>query len=579
MSEAPEEVLPTDELPPYLSIVTPAWGAILDSGKAFTLVAEIWDESPLSTDVRLTSMLSDAQSQTAPSQTVELSLDLPPGLQLVQVEATDTAGLTSLEHRAVRNGPFGPCEPTPGIPDMAWDVGNNALQVGGAFVANLIQSLDFAPYLDSANPVYAESGVTVNLETLDLMQLQIHPAVANSQLTATLSLYEVATEGTIQLEGFPAPYVFYGSISDLKLQFWLTAAIMDGDLKFQVEDLQIDAGQILLTVWNEQGEEIVAPTAVDGAFLDFVTETIAASLVEWVNASSDAAQAWLTGTFTFEFMDHPFDVEYGIIGIDILQTRLRLGFHAAVDLPDAPAGCVTRTVGPPPANYEDNFDVSAWFAVDFLNRLLQQLWAMEILAWTVDQAFVDGLKLEIDLVAGLMGDHLRLAAGGIAPEAPLTLVADLLMPPEFQALQAGLVDEDAGPGLVIGGMRLRPYAGTDTSGTPFASLYLSLAAARAEVHNNSLLLAPTLPAFALDVEGIPEGAGQSQYDMKRLVELEVEGHIEKLLPDAIHGVAGALLAIPLPKASGVSLVQGELAAQDDPGYLRISGTVAEEETP
>jgi hypothetical protein len=575
ISGEPDSSPPIDELPPYLSISSPEWGALLESGTGFKLVTELWDESPLSTDIRLASLLSGEECKAAPSPVVELALDLSPGLQLVQVTATDTAGLTSREHRAVRAGPFGSCQPTPGIPDMAWDVGNNALQVGGAFVADLIASLDFAPYLDSANPVFQESGVTVNLDSLDLLQLKVLPEVANNQLTATVSLYEVATEGTILLEGFPAPYAFYGSISDLQLQFWLTATVMDGELVFQVADLQIDAGQILLTVWNEEGEEIVAPTAVDGAFLDFVTETLATTLVEWVNDSADAAQAWLTGTFTFEFLDHPFDVGYAIIGIDILQTRLRLGFHATVDLPDAPAGCVARTFAPPPASYEDDFDVSAWFSIDFLNRLLQQLWAMDILKWTIDQEFVDGMKLEIDLVAGLMGDHLRLAAGGIPPEAPLTLQADLMMPPEFQALKAGLVDEEAGPGLIIGGMRVRPYAGTDTSSTPFADLYLSVAAAlRADINDNSLLISPSLPAFALDVDGIPEGTGKSQFDMKRLVELEVEGHIETLLPDALHSVAGALLAIPLPEASGVSLVNGELAAQDDPGYLRISGTVS-----
>jgi hypothetical protein len=575
LSVEAESSSPIDELPPYLAISTPEWGAILESGEGFKLITELWDESPLSTDIRLTSLLSGEVSKAAPAKIVELSLDLPPGLQLVQVEATDTAGMTSREHRAVRAGPFGPCESSPGIPDMAWDVGNNALAVGGEFIAGLIASLDLVPYLIEANPVFQENGVTVNLETLDLLQLTVHPVVANNQLTATVSLYEVATKGTIQLEGFPAPYVFYGSISDLQLQFWLTAVVNDGTLVFQVDDLKIDAGQILLTAWNDEGEEIVAPTAVDGAFLDFVTDTLAETLVEWVNGSSEAAEAWLTGTFTFEFMDHPFDVEYAIIGIDILQTRLRLGFHATVDLPDAPDGCVPRTFAPPPASYEDDFDVSAWFSIDFLNRLLQQLWAMDILAWTVDQAFVDSMKLELDLVAGLMGDHLRLAAGGIPPETPLTLQADLMMPPEFQALQAGLVDEEAGPGLIIGGMRLRPYAGTDTTGTPFANLYLSVAAAlRADIHNNSLLLSPSIPAFALDVGGIPEGTGKSQFDMKRLVELEVEGHIETLLPDTLHSVAGALLAIPLPEAGGISLVQGELAAQDDPGYLRISGTVA-----
>lgn len=575
-----ETVAPVDELPPYLAIIEPGWGAVLDTGVAFQLVAALWDESPLSTDITLTSLLTGVQSKVAPGETVELSMDLPAGLQLVQVQATDTAGLTSREHRAVRTGPFSPCKPAPGIPDMAWDVGNNALEVGGAFVAALIQGLDLVPYLDDANPVFDDSGVIVYLETLDLLQLFVHPAVANNQLTATVSLYEVATTGTVQLDGFPAPYPFAGSISDLEMQFWLTASVVDGALEFHVDDLQIDAGQVLLTVWNEEGEEVVAPTAVDGAFLDFVTDTLAASLVEWVNASSEAAQAWLTGTFTFEFMDHPFDVDYAIIGVDVLQSRLRLGFHAAVDLPDAPDGCVVRTLAPPPASYEDDFDVSAWFAIDFLNRLLQQLWAMDVLAWTVDQAFVDAQKLEIDLVAGLMGDHLRLAAGGVAPEAPLTLQADLLLPPEFQALQAGLVEEEAGPGLVVGALRLRPYAGPDTSGTPFASLYLSVAAAlHAEIHNNRLLLAPSLPAFALDVEGFPEGTGETPFDMKRLVELEVEGHIETLLPDAIHGVAGALLAIPLPEASGISLVKGELAAQDDPGYLRISGTVAGEEAP
>ena len=571
---------PVDKLPPYLAITSPDWGASFATGQAFKVLVELWDESPLSTDIRLTSLLTGAQSKAAPGLTVELALDLPPGLQLVQVEATDTAGMTSREHRAVRTGPFSPCASTPGIPDMAWDVGNDALKVGGDFVAGLIDQTDLSPYLEAANPVFDESGVVVSLESLDLLQLEVHPAVANGQLTASLSLYELTAKGAIQLEGFPAPYVFTGSIADLNLQFWLTAAVSAGSLVFQVTDLQIDAGEILLTVWNEEGEEIIAPTAVDGAFLDFVTATLAESLVEWVNASAEAAEAWLTGTFTFEFMDHPFDVQYAIIGIDILQTRLRLGFHASVDLPDVPEGCVVRTLAPPPASYEDDYDVNAWFAVDFLNRVLQQLWAMDVLNWTVDQALVDGLQLEIDLVAGLMGDHLRLAAGGISPEAPLTVLADLLTPPEFQALAAGLVGEKAGPGLVVGGMRLRPFAGSGATGEPFATLYLSVAAAlSAEIHNNNLILAPSLPAFALDVDGIPEGTGRSQHDMKRLVELEVEGHIETLLPDAIEGVTGALLAIPLPEAGGISLVQGELAAQNDPGYLRISGTAAGGATP
>ncbi len=561
-------------LPPALAITTPERGAMLHNGDEFALTATLWDEDPMADPVVLLEMLSGQQASTPAADTVTLAMPLAPGIRLVQIAATDATGQVSREHRALRVGPFTDCATPAGIPDMAWDVGNKALSVGGESLAKLMAQLDFTPYVLDANPVYSDHGIEVSLETLEVTGLTITPRVANQQLTALVSLYEVTTTGTLAVSGLVAPYRFEGAITGLSLELWLTASVAQGHLHFAVDDLQLTADDITFAAWNAQGEEVIAPTEVAGAFLDFVSDTLTEALVTWVNHADEAAQSWLTGSFDLSFMGQSFPVDYTVVAIELLQNRLRIGFQANVDLPLAPSDCVVRTHAPPPTTYVDAFDVSAWFAVDFLNRLLIQLWAQGTLEWTIDQAFVDSLKLEMDLVAGLMGDNLRQAAGGIPPETPMTLVAQLRHPPEFRSLAAGLVDASDGPGLVVGGIRLRPYQGVQASGDPFADISLSLAASlRAEIHNNRLHLAPTLPAFALDVDGIPGAGSATAGGMKRLVEREVEAHFEALLPDALGGIAGALLAIPLPEAGGVTLVKGELAAQDDPGYLRISGSL------
>jgi hypothetical protein len=578
--------LVVDSLPPWLAVLTPDHGLLPPGTEgALVLTLEAEDENGIDAPAAVTDLVSGVTSESPFASPLDVVLALVPGAHILQAAVTDAAGHRATEHRALFAGPLEPCEPHAEAPDLAWDVGNTPLATAGAVAAGLVEETDFSPTLAELNPVYQADEIRVNLHGLTLSGLHLEPRVENGQLRTGATLDRLDVAGTLTLSAEGKPYTIDGAIEGLALEFWLSVAVVEGDLALHVDDLEVDADKVLLAVTDSAGKEIVAPTSVQGAFLDFVTETLAEALLDWSTDSLQEISDYLAGELSFSLLDIPISASYRVVGADILQERLRLSFQADFELPDGqpptpwPGGCPRRTHAPPPASYEDAFAVTLWFSYDFVNRVLLEVWQTGLLRWEVDQAFVDDLKLEIDLVCGLMGDTLRDAAGGVPPEAPMTLTADLLLPPEFQPLPAG-PGESPMPGLVATGVRLVHRHHESGAAEPFFTAIISLASAlHAKVLHNALYLAPELPAFALDIAEIPGQDAAASKAVRRRVEREVESHFEALVPDAVGAAAAALLSIPLPATYGINVIEGELGSEPSGGYMRLSGNVEMGGTP
>jgi hypothetical protein len=528
-----------DALPPLLDLVTPTRGQVLPDGGALEVRFSADDEEGLAA-VRVQG------APLAPMGPYVALIHPKPGLRHVVVEAEDTLGNLAREHRSILVGPFLPCDALATTPALSVGAGADVLELAAAEVTDRLSTLDTDALLDAYNPVYAGGSWQVDLTDITLTDLGLDLIPGHDRLDMAVGVGEIIANGTVTAGETQLDVVL--TLTEVAIAGTLGISVpVPGTLDVAAEDLELATATLEITALDENGEEIVAPTKVSGAILEFVGDF----LVDMVEAQSADLLAGVAGygegALPFDLFGEPVLVEYQILDAVIQPAGLRLDLAGSFSLEGAPVhpwdyGCPGHAAplpDVPPAG-----GIHIWVSYPFLDRILLGLWVRGFMDFTIDQAFVDSYKAEVSLVCGMLGTLLDLGNLDAAPEAPMEISLSTPLPPVLGPSEA----LETGVGLDIGDLALEfSCAG---SATPEARAHLSLSATLGFEVNGGRL-APTLDFgdLLLDVSGVPP-------EDKRRVEGGIEVALEGVFSELLPSLAGALAPIDLPQMMGYEMTQG-----------------------
>jgi len=547
-----------DALPPLLDLETPTRGQVLPDGGALEVRFDASDEEGL-TAVRVQG------TDLAPMGPYTTLIHPEPGLRHVVVEAEDTLGNLAREHRSILVGPLLDCEELAITPALSLGAGADILDLAAAEVADRLSTMETGELLDAYNPVYASESWQADLTDITITGLALDLTAKTDALDMAVYVDEIVAEGKVTAGTAELDLVL--SITEVAIGGALGVSVPEaGVLDVSAEDLALDTATLKLTVLDAEGEEIVAPTTVEGAFLDFVGDF----LVDMVEAQAEdllaGAAGYGEGSLPLDLLGEPVLIEYQVLDVVIQPAGLRLDLAGAFTLVGEPVhpwnhGCPGKAM--PLPDVPPTGGIHVWVSYPFLDRILLGLWARGWMDFTIDQAFVDSYKAEVALVCGMLGTLLDLGDLDADPEAPMEINLSTPLPPVLGPSE----EMESGVGLDIGDLTLEfSCAGTADAE---ARAHLSLAATLGfDVVGG--MIEPTLEFgdLLLDMSGVPA-------EDKRRVEGGIEVALEGVFSELLPSLSDALAPIELPEMMGYQVLNG--IAGNDPAsdWFQVHALVTE----
>ena len=554
-----------DSLPPALLIVSPGHSAVYPKPQPINVSFQTSDESGVAfavMDEKNCSITDGAGSGE--------HLGTHTGLDLVSVVSVDSNAMAAREHSAVLFGPFEQCERDPAVPDLAIDLGPEGLKAMGTVFTSIVANYDYGAVLEQKNPVYQSDALTLSLDHLAVVGPHLD-LVSNGDKDAgrihmALTLDEIAAQGTVTFTGMDITWFVDVQVAGLGAAVVTRLEFDSEDVAISLESLDANADSFKVAVVDEQGKEVVAPVEVTGNVLDSIAQIAADIVVEEANEKLAAAEEYAEGQWPFSFAGLDLLISYELVDIFLVGGGIRGLFNVDVLWPEEEKpvhtwtwGCPDLSSGPPPADYVT--PLSLGLSVDFLNRTLVGLWRHGLFDFTVDQEALDGWKIEMDLVAGVLGSLLQFLPVIVSPEAPISVEIGPLMPP---LISPAIVD-DAGTTaftLGLGAFRL-DFVDQSSSLKQIARvLFSAILELDASLGTGSIDLKLKPSLFYLDLQGL-EGEG------KRQAEAGIEQHFEVLVPEIVGGVFQLLASFDMPGVFGLDLQEASVDSDLQNGYVRI----------
>ncbi len=567
---------------PRIEFLAPAPGTYATGcGQPFPVRVRV--ESP---GALLAEVVAAGQPIEAREGEQEVVIALWPGLNLIEASARTVTGAQSVEHRAVLCGEYrSPAEAVAHAADLY--LGRQALTVIGRAAARFVDTADLGGIARGMNPLYRSSLVTVTAEDVTLSpgtEVTLKPAwglivlgllVRDLDVRAVVSLLDqpsttwrvriatarLSAEGMVTLDVVPArPGSGGGDPPQGRVSVGLAGMTLDlGDPIVTVEGLADD----LLAVFPEYRETIIQ--TVEGFLAGF--------LEEQVTRAVGAAFERLADPIPIEVLDRAFDLRFWPSEAEVTPDGVRVGLDVgltgldAVPAHNSPGALAT----PGQEAWPEVQGVRVSLKDDLLNVVFHEAWRSGLLDFTVDQAFLDTHKVEVDLVAGFLGGVLALLPGPpVNPETRIAVDLRATFPP------VASLDLPASGGvrLGVGDLWLEVRRDTAPDQDPLLAMAVTIRmdgeVVPAEGWGAGSAVTVNLHALdvALDVAD-PDGrfAGVEVY-----LEETTSGLLQAIGPT----VSGLLGSIPLPSFGGFA-VSGLRAGTDreDGGVLFVTGDLVE----
>lgn len=554
-----------DSLPPALLIVSPGHGAVYPQPQSIDVSFQTSDESGVAfaiLDGKNCSITDGAGSATHVGKNT--------GLDLVSLIAVDTNAIAAREHTAALFGPFEECERDPTVPDLAIDLGPEGLAAMGTVFSTIVTDYDWGAVLAEKNPVYQSDQLAMSLDNLEVVNPQLdltsEGAKDTGRIHMTLTMDEIAAQGTVTFTGLDMTWFVDVQVKGLETQAVTRLDFDQEDVSISLESLDAKADSFKVAVVDDEGKEVVAPVEVTGNVLDSIAQIAADIVVEEANEKLAAAEEYAEGQWPFAFAGLDLLISYELVDIFLVGGGMRGLFNVDVLWPEAAQvvhpwswGCPDLSSGPPPADYLT--PLSLGLSVDFLNRTLIGLWQHGLFDFTVDQEALDGWKIEMDLVAGLLGSLLQFLPTTVSPEAPISVEIGPLLPP---LISPAVVDEAGTTAFTLGlGAFRLDFVDQSSSLKQIARVVFSaILELDANLGTGSIDLKLEPDVFFLDLQGL-EGDG------KRRAEADIEQHFEVLVPEVVGGVFQLLASFDMPGVFGLEFEEATVDSDLENGYLRI----------
>jgi len=550
---------------PRIEFLEPALGTYATTcGQPFRIRVRIHSpEAPL--------LEATIQDQTVPvtDGEHEVLTTLAQGLNVLTARARTQHGAEAVEHRAVLCGAYhAVSEAVSHAADLY--LGRGALQVLARAGARVFDGLDAAALFRAMGPLYRSPVVEVLPDdlshgvgtTLTLKPawglLETHAEVLNLFVRVVVSVLN-QPETTWPVEA---------STDRLAASGWIHLGVSgSGTVTVELTDLTMDLGALtvrvvgladdLLKVFPEYEDAIVS--GIEGYLASFLQEQVIASLRDALARLSAPIQASGMGrSFSLSFVPSFADVTP-----DGVRVALDLGLEGLNPVAGQDSPGVLWTDGQEQWPTVDGVRVS--LKDDWLNAVFHEVWRAGWLAFTVDQAFLDARKVEVDLVAGFLGGVLDLVPGApIDPETPIALALQGLYPP-VASLDLPV---SGGVRLGVGDLAVSIVTG---------DLARKLLDLRASVR--------------LDGEVVPAGGDRVEVQLHALdVALDVsdpdgtfgaaEAYLEQTAAGLLDGLgptlAGMLASVPLPGVAGLAWTGVHVGTdRDSGGVLFVEGDLVE----
>ena len=540
-----------DDLPPSLTVASPERGAVYENGGAVDVEVTALDEESVAT-------LTVGGVERPGVTSGVFSVPLNPGIQHVTVEATDLHGNFAREHRSVLAGPMIDCEELAQSPTVVVGIGQDLLTITGVEVGKAIEAADPNAFLDPEEPAFSSESTKVWVDNLIFEGVTVSLEAGEDSLSLSLQVASIQAEGRILIG--ESTFTMELGLEDVLLGATLEVTVpVPGELSVAPKEVQMEADDIQIAVFDSNGEEFVAPTGVSGPFLDFLTDILAQFALDSLDSTLQESAQYGSGTVNLDWLGQSFAVTYKAQSARIESRGLRIEMAADVAIDGVTVhpwshGCPGGSLTPIPPTVESP-GLQLWVAYPLLNHLLLQAWGVGTIDFDVTQSFVDGMKAEVQLVCGMLGTLRETATPSHGAEEPLTVGISPRLPPL-------LASGDLGSGemaLSVGDLELELAC----SGVALAQAFLSLDAALAlSVKGNRLYTTLRLPRFYLDMEGLDAEA-------KRRVESGIEGSFEGLLGELMPVLSGALTDVELPSVMGYSISGGEAGDEPEADWFRL----------
>lgn len=509
------------------------------------------------------------QGQAVTPQGGLASLDVRPveGLNVLKAVAVDAHGGKSREHRAFLCGTYAAPET---LVRNAADLylGQLALAAMASVAADVFDTIDLGAGFTGA-PVFENDLVSIDVVRIEHAPGTVFELVpGEGSLDLELGVLGVDATFTITLKG-SSPTAYDATVHVDRLSVWATVTLglgADGQPEVGLDRLAFDFDGLEFYLEGYEDDLLAVLPSVRDVLVELLESMLAKVLQEMLPPALEKGIARLAEPFDLELLGRTFQLRFQPSVIDVRPEGVHLALDLALSGLDPDPSYTSPGVLWTPGNDTWAKGLTGFrLAIkdDLLNVVFHEAWRGGLLQVVVDQALLDGKKLEIDLVAGFLGGILERIPNAPGAETPIHL--DLH--PTFPPVASLDLPAEGGVRLGLGDLRIDVWADDWSWITPLLPLTLSL---RAEilVEAKAKKLGTTIQAFEVMLDVASDDPGL----------FAAETYAEPFA-DALFGIVGPLLGdlltdFPVPVPDG--LVVSSLRVGSNPengGTLLIEGEV------
>lgn len=509
----------SDDTPPVLEVTTPERGTLAESATV-TVTGTVTDDAP----GRLRVLVNGVEASLAPGGAFTATVDLAPGVEILETIAIDGGDNRARDVRAVLAGTLAPADGA--VADaMGVRVGASGFRAIGQIAGDTVSQMDLTQAVQPMNPVFEDPGclgARVDVTSVDVgdVDIALGPQAGAIGIGVTVTDLEVRLHADYEVACVGGSSNLVVRASEIRMTGGLGLDVVDGDLRAAVHDLSLVIEGFDLDAGGIPGAIV---DLIDDVIDDRVAEALENVIRDQVPGMVESALADLTGkTWSVPLLGTEVGVTVRPTDIDLEADGTFIAVDTALRVAGGEGGAYLSTPSPVSSTLMDGTDgFGLAVADDAINQLFAGLWA----AGALDQS----LPLEEGHPLGLLLD-----------EKTALVEASMSLPPTVSMAADGGLRFALGDAVITC---------RDAAGEELSRIALSVRAA---------IRVETSDAGALRMKlGEPEVFAQVLWQSETLEHPMDGGQVEDLVRAvwelAASAADGALENLPLPSIGGVTL--------------------------
>lgn len=528
----------SDDTPPTIEVTTPERGTLAE-GATVTVTGTVADDAP----GRLRVVVNGVEASLAPGGAFTATIDLAPGVEIIETIAIDGGGNQARDVRAVLSGTLAPADGA--VADaIGVRVGPSGFQAIGRVAGDTVDQMDLTAAVQPMNPVFEDPGclgARVDVTSVEVGDTDIalapEPGALGIGVTITDLVVRLHADYEVACVGGSSNLVVRASA--IRMTGGLGLDVVDGDIQAAVHDLSLviegfdlDAGGIPGAVLD----------LIDNVIDDRVAQALENVIRDQVPGMVEGALADLTGrAWSVPVLGRDVSVTVRPTDIDLEADGTFISVDTAIRVAGGEGGAYLSTPSPASSTLmqgADGFGLAV--ADDAINQLFAGLWA----SGALDQQ----LPLEEGNPLGLLLD-----------EKTTLVTATMSLPPTVSMAADGGLRFALGDAVITC---------RDAAGEELSSIALSVRAA--------IRVESTSDGGVRMKLGEPEVWAQVLWQSETLENPMDGGQVEDLVRAvwelAASAADGALEELPLPALGGVTLDAPSL--QTESGFVVVQAGVS-----